>query len=120
MEVCTGAHHWARLFAASGHIVRLIAPKFVVPYRLSGKRCKNDAALARVRADGPCCAPGQLAGGVCVAAVCRLQAGRNTPIAPWSLYAATALAGICPAGRRRQPSDGRITPTLAWPVYADP
>lgn len=47
MEACSGAHHWARLFAASGHTVRLIAPKFVVPYRLSGKRGKNDAADAQ-------------------------------------------------------------------------
>jgi len=46
MEACSGAHHWARLFAAHGHTVRLIAPKFVVPYRLSGKRGKNDAADA--------------------------------------------------------------------------
>ena len=46
MEACTGAHHWARLFAACGHTVRLIAPKFVAPYRMSGKRGKNDAADA--------------------------------------------------------------------------
>jgi transposase len=46
MEACSGAHHWARLFAAHGHTVRLIAPKFVIPYRLSGKRGKNDAADA--------------------------------------------------------------------------
>ena len=46
MEACTGAHHWARLFAALGHSVRLIAPKFVAPYRMSGKRGKNDAADA--------------------------------------------------------------------------
>jgi transposase len=46
MEACSGAHHWARLFAAHGHSVRLMAPKFVVPYRLSGKRGKNDAADA--------------------------------------------------------------------------
>ena len=46
MEACSGAHHWARLFAQYGHSVRLIAPKFVVPYRLSGKRGKNDAADA--------------------------------------------------------------------------
>ncbi len=46
MEACSGAHHWARLFAAHGHTVRLVAPKFVVPYRLSGKRGKNDAADA--------------------------------------------------------------------------
>jgi transposase len=46
MEACTGAHHWARLFMAQGHTVRLMAPKFVAPYRLSGKRGKNDAADA--------------------------------------------------------------------------
>lgn len=46
MEACSGAHHWARLFQAHGHTVRLIAPKFVAPYRLSGKRGKNDAADA--------------------------------------------------------------------------
>ena len=47
MEACTGAHHWARLFVQHGHTVRLIAPKFVTPYRLSGKRGKNDAADAQ-------------------------------------------------------------------------
>ena len=46
MEACTGAHHWARLFSACGHTVRLIAPKFVAPYRMSGVRGKNDAADA--------------------------------------------------------------------------
>jgi transposase len=46
MEACSGAHHWARLFRSFGHTVRLIAPKFVVPYRLSGKRGKTDAADA--------------------------------------------------------------------------
>lgn len=46
VEACSGAHHWARLFMAHGHTVRLMAPKFVSPYRLSGKRGKNDAADA--------------------------------------------------------------------------
>jgi transposase len=46
MEACSGAHHWGRQFIAHGHTVRLIAPKFVTPYRLSGKRSKNDAADA--------------------------------------------------------------------------
>ena len=43
VEACSGAHHWARLFAAHGHRVRLIAPKFVAPYRMGGVRGKNDA-----------------------------------------------------------------------------
>jgi transposase len=44
MEACSGAHHWCREFAKFGHTVRMMAPKFVVPYRMSGKRGKNDAA----------------------------------------------------------------------------
>ena len=46
MEACSGAHHWAREFQAHGHTVKLMAPKFVAPYRLSGKKGKNDAADA--------------------------------------------------------------------------
>ena len=46
LEACSGAHHWARQFEALGHTVRLIAPKFVTPYRMTGKRGKNDAADA--------------------------------------------------------------------------
>ena len=44
MEACPCAHHWAREMARQGHPVRLIAPKFVAPCRMSGKRGKNDAA----------------------------------------------------------------------------
>lgn len=36
MEACSGAHHWAREFARFGHTVKLMAPKFVAPYRLGG------------------------------------------------------------------------------------
>jgi len=43
MEGCSGAHHWARLFRQHGHTVKLMVPKFVTPYRMSGKRGKNDA-----------------------------------------------------------------------------
>jgi transposase len=46
MEACSGAHHWARAFISLGHTVKLMAPKFVTPYRLSGKRGKNDASDA--------------------------------------------------------------------------
>ncbi|MDF3885525.1 IS110 family transposase [Cupriavidus basilensis] len=46
MEACSGAHHWARLFRVHGHTVKLMAPRLVAPYRMSGKRGKNDAADA--------------------------------------------------------------------------
>jgi transposase len=46
MEACSGAHHWTREFVKFGHTVRMMAPKFVAPYRMSGKRGKNDAADA--------------------------------------------------------------------------
>ncbi len=32
MEACSGAHHWSREFSKFGHTVRMMAPKFVVPY----------------------------------------------------------------------------------------
>jgi transposase len=60
MEACSGAHHWARAFAALGHTPKLMAPKFVAPYRMSGKRGKNDAADAAAilakPSPGPTCA----------------------------------------------------------------
>jgi transposase len=43
LEACSGAHEWARRFAAFGHTVKLMAPKFVAPYRKSGKNDSNDA-----------------------------------------------------------------------------
>src|SRR5659263_206625 len=43
IEACSGAHHWAREFEKMGHSVRLMAAKFVAPYRMSGKCGKNDA-----------------------------------------------------------------------------
>ena len=43
MEVCSGAHHWARHLLKLGHTPKLMAPKFVSPYRMQGKRGKNDA-----------------------------------------------------------------------------
>lgn len=46
MEACSGAHHWAREFAKFGHTVKLMAPHFVTPFRMSGKHAKNDAADA--------------------------------------------------------------------------
>ena len=54
MEACSGAHHWARLFRPYGHTVKRMAPKFVTPYRMIGKRGKNSAADAAAicEADG--------------------------------------------------------------------
>jgi transposase len=43
LEACSGAHEWARRFARYGHTVKLMAPKFVAPYRKSGKNDGNDA-----------------------------------------------------------------------------
>ena len=43
MEACSGAHDWARAFLPHGHTVKLMAPKFVAPYRKSGKNDGNDA-----------------------------------------------------------------------------
>lgn len=43
MEACSGAHYWAREFEKLGHQVRIIAAKFVEPYRKGGKNDSNDA-----------------------------------------------------------------------------
>jgi transposase len=52
MEACSGAHQWAREFGQFGHTIRLLmAPKFVAPYRMSGKSGKNDAADAAAIAE---------------------------------------------------------------------
>ncbi len=37
IEACSGAHYWAREFSRFGHTVKLMAPKFVAPYRMSGE-----------------------------------------------------------------------------------
>lgn len=46
MEACSGAHYWAREFQKFGHTVRIMAAKFVAPYRIGGRHAKNDAADA--------------------------------------------------------------------------
>lgn len=43
MEACSGAHYWARALRSLGHDARIIAPRFVIPYRKSGKNDGNDA-----------------------------------------------------------------------------
>ena len=96
IEACSGAHHWAREFSKFGHTVRLMAPKFVAPYRMSGKRGKNDAAdAAAIRPGGD---PPQHA-------LCASQEHRTT-IAP---VRSPCPPGICAAAHRAdQP--------YAWPA----
>ncbi|NMG28444.1 IS110 family transposase [Aromatoleum evansii] len=43
MEACSGAHHFARELRRLGHDARIMAPRFVAPYRKSGKNDGNDA-----------------------------------------------------------------------------
>lgn len=43
MEACAGAHDWARKLSALGHEPRLMAPRFVAPYRKNDKNDRNDA-----------------------------------------------------------------------------
>ena len=45
MEACSGAHEWGRRFERYGHTVKPMAPKFVAPYRKSGKNDGNDAEV---------------------------------------------------------------------------
>ena len=57
MEACTGAHHWARQFAQHGHTVKLMAPKLVAPYRMSGARWPRTTRPTPRRSAKPCSAP---------------------------------------------------------------
>ena len=43
MEACSGAHEWARRMQVFGHTVRIMAARFVTPYRRSGKNDGYDA-----------------------------------------------------------------------------
>jgi len=44
MEACSGAHYWSRELIKLGFEVRIMAPRFVQPYRKGGKNDNNDAA----------------------------------------------------------------------------
>ncbi len=48
MEACSGAHYWARLFRQYGHEPRLMAAKFVSPYRMAGKSGKMMQLMLRL------------------------------------------------------------------------
>ena len=43
IEACGGSHYWARELSKQAHIVKLISPQFVTPYRRKGKNDANDA-----------------------------------------------------------------------------
>lgn len=43
IEACSGAHYWAREFNKLGHDTRIMAAKYVGPYRTKGKNDLNDA-----------------------------------------------------------------------------
>jgi transposase len=43
LEACSGAHEWGRRLQRFGHCVKLMAPRFVAPYRKNGKNDGNDA-----------------------------------------------------------------------------
>lgn len=43
LEACAGAHEWARQFLALGHTARIMAARFVAPYRRKAKNDGNDA-----------------------------------------------------------------------------
>lgn len=55
MGACSGGRHWASKLRAMAPDARLIAGHFVGPYRMQGKRGKNDAndAAAICEAGGP-------------------------------------------------------------------
>ena len=44
MEVCGGAHYWARQLREQGHTVKLMAPQYVKPYVKTNKNDMRDAA----------------------------------------------------------------------------
>ena len=43
LEACSGAHYWSREFDKLGHEVKIIAAKFIEPYRKGSKNDNNDA-----------------------------------------------------------------------------
>ena len=53
MEACCGAHHLGRVFAESGHEVRLMSPEYVIPYVKAHKNDDRDAEAIAEAASRP-------------------------------------------------------------------
>ncbi len=53
IEACAGAHELARTLQALGHNPRIMAPKFIVPYRKNQKNDGNDAEAICEAVDRP-------------------------------------------------------------------
>lgn len=53
IEACGGASYWAREFEQFGHVVKLIAPQYVVPFRQGNKNDYNDALAIAEAAQRP-------------------------------------------------------------------
>ncbi|MGI2206620.1 IS110-like element ISSpu22 family transposase [Shewanella oncorhynchi] len=53
MEACGGASYWAREFEQFGHVVKLIAPQYVIPFRQGNKNDYNDALAIAEAAQRP-------------------------------------------------------------------
>jgi len=45
LEACSGAHYWARTLNKLGHDTRIMAAKYVAPYRTKGKNDRNCLAM---------------------------------------------------------------------------
>ncbi len=50
MQACSGAHHWAGLFQAHGHAVRLMAPKFLTPTAYPARKARTTRPTPRLSA----------------------------------------------------------------------
>ena len=53
LEACSGAHQLARTLQTFGHAARIMAPKFIVPYRKNQKNDGNDAEAICEAVDRP-------------------------------------------------------------------
>lgn len=130
LEACGASHHWARVLAAMGHEVRLIAPQHVKAYV---KRGKNDARDAEAGCEAmsrptmrfvPVKSAEQQAGLMLVSVRDRLVRGRTAltnairgHAAEFGLIAATGLDKIEPLLARI--AEDETLPALARALFAD-